>query len=113
MAENRGIVHVGAGQVSVQDKPFPGLQAPRGKRVGRSVLLREAAPNILGFDQHMASGATPAEAPCQVTAVRHHFSDWLCLCFLSAAQAYAKGCFVCVEPEALEPAQEEVLLHRA
>jgi hypothetical protein len=111
MAENRGVVFTGAGNVPVQNKAFAGMETRRGKRIGQAAVLRGAAPAILGYHQHMTVDATRADQPCQAAAVRQHFSDWLCLCLLTAAQAYAKGCFVCVEPEALEPDQEAAQLH--
>ena len=61
MADNRGVVYLGNGQVEVQSIPFPKMQNPQGKPIHHGVILRVVSTNICGSDQHMVRGRTTAQ----------------------------------------------------
>ena len=61
MADNRGVVYLGNGQVEVQSIPFPKMQNPQGKQINHGVILRVVSTNICGSDQHMVRGRTTAQ----------------------------------------------------
>ena len=61
MADNRGVVYLGNGQVQVQSIPFPKMQNPQGKPIHHGVILRVVSTNICGSDQHMVRGRTTAQ----------------------------------------------------
>ena len=61
MADNRGVVYLGNGQVQVQSIPFPKMQNPQGKAIHHGVILRVVSTNICGSDQHMVRGRTTAQ----------------------------------------------------
>src|SRR3954463_13270692 len=69
MADNRGVVYLGAGKVEVQDIDFPKLELTDGpgvpkENVGRKTehgaILKIVSTNICGSDQHMVRGRTTA-----------------------------------------------------
>src|SRR4051795_1760837 len=69
MADNRGVVYLGAGKVEVQDIDFPKLELQDGpgvpkENVGRKTehgaILKIVSTNICGSDQHMVRGRTTA-----------------------------------------------------
>ncbi|GLZ05618.1 formaldehyde dehydrogenase, glutathione-independent [Actinomadura sp. NBRC 104412] len=62
MANNRGVVFMGPGNVEVQDLPYPKLELPEqnGRKLEHGVILRTVATNICGSDQHMVRGRTTA-----------------------------------------------------
>ncbi|HWQ55491.1 MAG TPA: formaldehyde dehydrogenase, glutathione-independent [Bryobacteraceae bacterium] len=61
MASNRGVVYMGPGKVEVQSIDYPKLAlGPR--KCEHGVILRIAATNICGSDQHMVRGRTTAPA---------------------------------------------------
>jgi glutathione-independent formaldehyde dehydrogenase len=69
MADNRGVVYMGAGTVEVHDLDFPTFELKDGPgvnpaNVGRALphaaILRLVATNICGSDQHMVRGRTTA-----------------------------------------------------
>lgn len=62
MANNRGVVYVGSGEVEVQDIAYPKMQAPSGKAIEHGVILKVVSTNICGSDQHMVRGRTTAPA---------------------------------------------------
>jgi glutathione-independent formaldehyde dehydrogenase len=62
MAENRGVVYLGPGQVEVQDIKYPKLANPKGKKIDHAVVLKVVSTNICGSDQHMVRGRTTAPA---------------------------------------------------
>ncbi len=62
MASNRGVVYLGPGRVEVQAIDFPRMRAPSGKDILHAVILKVAATNICGSDQHMVRGRTTAPA---------------------------------------------------
>ncbi|MBP6562165.1 MAG: formaldehyde dehydrogenase, glutathione-independent [Neisseriaceae bacterium] len=61
METNRGVVYEGAGQVSVNDIPYPKLVDPRGHIAEHGVILKVISTNICGSDQHMVRGRTTAK----------------------------------------------------
>ncbi|GAC1320400.1 MAG: formaldehyde dehydrogenase, glutathione-independent [Thermoleophilaceae bacterium] len=69
MADNRGVVYMGAGKVEVQDIDFPKLElapgpgvpkANEGRKAEHGVILKIVSTNICGSDQHMVRGRTTA-----------------------------------------------------
>src|SRR4051794_40803078 len=71
MADNRGAVYMGTGQVEVQDIDYPTFEIKDGPgvnpgNVGRplphAAILRVVSTNICGSDQHMVRGRTTAPA---------------------------------------------------
>jgi glutathione-independent formaldehyde dehydrogenase len=69
MADNRGVVYLGPGEVEVQDIDFPKLELTDGpgvpkENVGRKAehgaILKVVSTNICGSDQHMVRGRTTA-----------------------------------------------------
>ncbi|MCI0571665.1 MAG: formaldehyde dehydrogenase, glutathione-independent [Myxococcaceae bacterium] len=60
MAGNRGVVYLGPGKVEVQSIDYPKLVNPKGKTIEHGVILKVAASNICGSDQHMVRGRTTA-----------------------------------------------------
>jgi glutathione-independent formaldehyde dehydrogenase len=69
MAENRGVVYMGAGEVEVQDIDFPKLEltpgpgvpkANEGRKTEHGAILKVVSTNICGSDQHMVRGRTTA-----------------------------------------------------
>lgn len=62
MANNRGVVYTGPGEVEVQDIAYPKMQAPSGKAIEHGVILKVVSTNICGSDQHMVRGRTSAPA---------------------------------------------------
>ena len=61
MADNRGVVYLGAGKVEVQKIDYPKMQDPRGRKIEHGVILRVVSTNICGSDQHMVRGRTTAQ----------------------------------------------------
>ncbi len=62
MANNRGVIYMGAGTVEVQSIAFPKLISPNGKKCEHGVILKIVSTNICGSDQHMVRGRTTAPA---------------------------------------------------
>ncbi|MCK2043091.1 formaldehyde dehydrogenase, glutathione-independent [Chromohalobacter sp. TMW 2.2308] len=62
MANNRGVVYTGPGEVEVQDIAYPKMEAPSGKTIEHGVILKVVSTNICGSDQHMVRGRTTAPA---------------------------------------------------
>src|SRR5271170_3327637 len=62
MPSNRGVVYLGPGKVEVQNIDFPAFRNPAGKTIDHGVILKVAATNICGSDQHMVRGRTTAPA---------------------------------------------------
>nr|CDQ34082.1 Glutathione-independent formaldehyde dehydrogenase [Virgibacillus halodenitrificans] len=62
MANNRGVVYTGPGEVEVQDIAYPKMEAPSGKAIEHGVILKVVSTNICGSDQHMVRGRTTAPA---------------------------------------------------
>lgn len=68
MSQNRVVVYQGAGKVSVEDIGYPKLQVPDDVAAGmglqrkapHAAILKLAATNICGSDQHMVRGRTTA-----------------------------------------------------
>jgi glutathione-independent formaldehyde dehydrogenase len=69
MADNRGVVYMGPGNVEVHDIDYPSFEVKEGpgvpsESVGRQanhgVILRIVSTNICGSDQHMVRGRTTA-----------------------------------------------------
>jgi glutathione-independent formaldehyde dehydrogenase len=60
MADNRGVVYLGPGQVEVQSIKYPRLVNPKGKRIDHAAILKVVSTNICGSDQHMVRGRTTA-----------------------------------------------------
>jgi len=46
MADNRGVVYLGAGKVEVQNIDYPKMQDPRGRKIEHGVILRVVSTNI-------------------------------------------------------------------
>src|SRR6188472_608012 len=59
MAENRGVVYMGPGNVEVQSIDFPKL-ALGDRKCEHGVILKIVTTNICGSDQHMVRGRTTA-----------------------------------------------------
>jgi glutathione-independent formaldehyde dehydrogenase len=71
MADNRGVVYMGPGEVEVQDIDFPtfelqdGPGVPKenvGRKLNHGAILKIVSTNICGSDQHMVRGRTTAPA---------------------------------------------------
>ena len=62
MADNRGVVYLGAGKVEVQKIDYPKMQDPRGRKIEHGVILKVVSTNICGSDQHMVRGRTTARS---------------------------------------------------
>ncbi len=69
MADNRGVVYLGPGEVEVQDIDFPKLEltpgpgVPKeneGRKTPHGAILKVVSSNICGSDQHMVRGRTTA-----------------------------------------------------
>ena len=60
MANNRGVIYMGAGTVEVQSIDFPKLVMPNGKKCEHGVIVKIICTNICGSDQHMVRGRTTA-----------------------------------------------------
>ncbi len=60
MADNRGVIYMGAGTVEVQSIDFPKLVMPNGKKCEHGVIVKIICTNICGSDQHMVRGRTTA-----------------------------------------------------
>ena len=60
MANNEGVVFLGAGKVQVQSIDYPKFQNPSGKPIEHGVILKIVSSNICGSDQHMVRGRTTA-----------------------------------------------------
>jgi len=60
MADNRGVIYMGAGTVEVQSIDFPKLISPNGKKCEHGVIVKIICTNICGSDQHMVRGRTTA-----------------------------------------------------
>ena len=60
MANNRGVIYMGAGIVEVQSIDFPKLVMPNGKKCEHGVIVKIICTNICGSDQHMVRGRTTA-----------------------------------------------------
>ncbi len=69
MADNRGVVYLGPGEVEVQDIDFPKLEltpgpgVPKeneGRQTPHGAILKVVSTNICGSDQHMVRGRTTA-----------------------------------------------------
>lgn len=59
MADNRGVVYMGPGNVEVQSIDFPKL-ALGARKCEHGVILKVVSTNICGSDQHMVRGRTTA-----------------------------------------------------
>jgi glutathione-independent formaldehyde dehydrogenase len=69
MADNRGVLYMGAGTVEVHDIDYPTFElkdgpgvnpANIGRRLPHAAIVRLVATNICGSDQHMVRGRTTA-----------------------------------------------------
>jgi glutathione-independent formaldehyde dehydrogenase len=69
MADNRGVVYMGAGKVEVHDIGYPTFElkdgpgvnpANVGRRLPHAAIVRLVATNVCGSDQHMVRGRTTA-----------------------------------------------------
>lgn len=58
--DNRGVVYRGPRKVEVEDIGYPKMENPQGKKIEHAVILKVAATNICGSDQHMVRGRTTA-----------------------------------------------------
>lgn len=61
IANNRGVVYLGAGKVEMQSIDYPKMQDPHGKKIKHGVILKVVSTNICGSDQHMVRGCTTAQ----------------------------------------------------
>lgn len=59
---NRGVVYLEPGKVEVQSIEYPKMENPQGKKIDHGAILKVAATNICGSDQHMVRGRTTAPA---------------------------------------------------
>lgn len=60
MANSRGVVNLGPGQVEVQSADYPRMQAPDGNDIDHAVILKIVATNICTSDQQMVRGRMTA-----------------------------------------------------
>ena len=69
MADNRGVVYMGPGNVEIHDIDYPAFevkdgpgvpQESVGRKANHGVILRVVSTNICGSDQHMVRGRTTA-----------------------------------------------------
>lgn len=66
MASNRAVTFIGPGKMEVQDKGYPKLQDPKGRKIEHGVILKMVATNICGSDLHIYNGRFTAPSGMQM-----------------------------------------------
>lgn len=62
MANNRAVTFMGPHQMEIQDKGYPKLADPKGRKIEHAVILKIVTTNICGSDLHIYNGRFSAPA---------------------------------------------------
>src|ERR1700761_2479251 len=62
MAINRAVTFMEPGKVEIQEREFPKLQDPKGRKIDNAVILKLVTTNICGSDLHIYHGRFAAPA---------------------------------------------------
>jgi glutathione-independent formaldehyde dehydrogenase len=62
MTGNRAVTFVGPHRMEVQDKSYPKLEDPKGRKIEHAVILKLVTTNICGSDLHIYNGRFAAPA---------------------------------------------------
>src|ERR1700750_2925971 len=66
MTSNRAVTFVGPHRMEVQDKSYPKLEDPKGRKIEHAVILKLIATNICGSDLHIYNGRFAAPSGMQM-----------------------------------------------
>jgi len=66
MPGNRAVTFLGAEKMEVQDKGYPKLEDPKGRKIEHAVILKLIATNICGSDLHIYNGRFAAPSGMQM-----------------------------------------------
>ena len=66
MPGNRAVTFLGAERMVVQDKGYPKLEDPKGRKIEHAVILKLIATNICGSDLHIYDGRFAAPSGMQM-----------------------------------------------
>lgn len=66
MVSNRAVTFMGPRKMEVQDKPYPKLEDPKGRKIEHAVILKLVTTNICGSDLHIYRGRFAAPAGMQM-----------------------------------------------
>jgi threonine dehydrogenase-like Zn-dependent dehydrogenase len=56
MASNRAVIFMGPMKMEIQDKGYPKLEDPKGRKIEHAVILKLVTTNICGSDLHIYHG---------------------------------------------------------
>ena len=65
-ASNRAVTFLGPHKMEVQDKGYPKLQDPKGRKIEHAVILKIITTNICGSDLHIYNGRFAAPKGMQM-----------------------------------------------
>jgi glutathione-independent formaldehyde dehydrogenase len=65
-AGNRSVIFLGPHKMEVQDKGYPKLQDPKGRKIEHAVILKVITTNICGSDLHIYNGRFAAPKGMQM-----------------------------------------------
>ena len=63
-ASNRAVTFVSPYKLEVQDRGYPKLQDPKGRKIEHAVILKLITTNICGSDLHIYPGASRPRREC-------------------------------------------------
>jgi threonine dehydrogenase-like Zn-dependent dehydrogenase len=66
MAINRAVTFMGPGKLQIQEREFPKLQDPKGRKIEHAVILKLVTTNICGSDLHIYHGRFAAPQGMQM-----------------------------------------------
>jgi len=66
MVSNRAVTFIGSHKLEVQDKGYPKLQDPKGRKIEHAVILKLVTTNICGSDLHIYNGRFAAPSGMQL-----------------------------------------------
>jgi len=66
MASNRAVTFIKPGQLEIQEREFPKLQDPKGRKIEHAVILKLVTTNICGSDLHIYNGRFAAPQGMQL-----------------------------------------------
>jgi glutathione-independent formaldehyde dehydrogenase len=66
MASNRAVTFMGPRKVEIQDKGYPKLQDPKGRKIEHAAILKLVTTNICGSDLHIYKGRFAAPSGMQL-----------------------------------------------
>ncbi len=66
MAGNRAVTFMGPHKMEVQEKPYPKLEDPKGRKIEHGVILKLVTTNICGSDLHIYNGRFAAPKGMQM-----------------------------------------------